>query len=205
MRLSSLARRVAGSALLSLVFLLEGKCSTARPAVSPSVLSAYEAGRLKAWDPSRRFKALFRAEVSPNVGAVGRGYLSVWWDGASQALTWRTSAPIAGAGRGGVLRMEESGRGAGAGESAPPFSARLSARDLIASILGTPNGPPSSSVSLDELGRVVMMRFPGDETVALQPGEGVPRHIEAKGRDGRAILTLESYAPWPTSEQIPPL
>ena len=49
------------------------------------------------------------------------------------------------------------------------------------------------------------MLFPRGEVVTLQPGEGVPRRIEAKGPDGRAILTLESYAPWPTSEAIPSL
>ncbi len=86
-----------------------------------------------------------------------------------------------------------------------PLSGRLSAPDLIACILGTPNAAPTSSIELDADGRVVAMRFPAGDVVRLQPGDGVPRRIEAKGPDGRAILTLESYAPWPTNEQIPPL
>ncbi len=101
--------------------------------------------------------------------------------------------------------MKGGGGGAGAEEGAPPLSKRLAPSDLIACILGTPDGPLSSSVSLDEQGRVVAMRFPGGDVVTLEPGEGVPRRIEAKGRDGRAILTLESYKPWPPSEEIPPL
>jgi hypothetical protein len=210
---AAFARRGIGSLAVALVFFLESKCSSGagRPAPSgpgapaASALSAYESQRSRAWDPSRRFKALFRAEVSPKVGAVGRGYLSVWWDGASGVLTWRTSAPIAGGGRGGILRVkEEEGKGP-AGPEGPPLSSRLSAPDLIACILGAPDAPPSNSITLDGTGRVIGMRFPSGEIVSLEPGEGVPRRIEARGRDGRAILTLESYAPWPTSEQIPPL
>ncbi len=197
------ARRVAVSAAAALILFLEGKCSSGRPPVASSDagarLEAYEQQRARAWDPERRFKALFRAEVSPKVGAIGRGYLSVWWDGASGELAWRTSAPIAGAGRGGVLRRE---RGEGGGM---PLSARLSAPDLIACILGTPNAALTPSIDLDVDGRVVAMRFPAGDVVKLEPGEGVPRRIEAKGPDGRAILTLESYAPWPKSEEIPPL
>jgi hypothetical protein len=58
---------------------------------------------------------------------------------------------------------------------------------------------------LDNQGRVVEMRFPKSEVVTFQPGEGVPRRIEASGPDGRAILTLESYSSWPASEEVPPL
>ena len=103
--------------------------------------AAYEEQRARAWDPSRRFKALFKAEVSPKVGAVGRGYLSVWWDGASATLTWRTSAPIGGAGRGGFLRMTEGEGNFTPAEGGLPLSARLKGPDLIACILGTPDVP----------------------------------------------------------------
>lgn len=222
---SSLALRVAGGAAGALVLFLEGACasggsprassgapppaSAPAPLSSPfkeipsSVLAAYEAGRLRAWDPSRRFKALFKAEVSPKAGAVGRGWLSVWWDGGSGSLEWRASAPIAGGGRGGILRR---GRGEdGAESSASPLPGRLSASDLIACVLGTPDAPPSSSTVLDAQGRVVEMRFPKGEVVTLQPGSGVPRRIEANGPDGRAVLVLESYGPWPAGEEVPPL
>lgn len=184
---------------------------------SSSSSEAYERLRARAWDPSRRFKALFRAEVSPKVGAIGRGYLSVWWDGAAGTLHWRSSAPIAGSGRGGFLRKGES-----RGDS--PLPGNLDPTDLIACILGTP-GPAATfsspfeetprglrvriddsnrSALVDPLGRVVEMHFPKSEVAAFQPGEGVPRRIEANGPDGRAVLTLEAYSGWPESEKVPP-
>jgi len=193
--------RVAGSALVSLVFFLEGACSSGSPApASSGVTAAYEANRAKAWDSTRRFKALFKAEVSPKVGAIGRGYLSVWWDGASALLEWRASAPIAGGGRGGLLR-----KGMSAGGADSPLPGGLASSDLIACILGTPDAPPSPSSVLDDLGNVVKMRFSNGEVVTFQPGAGVPRRIEANGPDGRAVLTLESYGPWPSGEEVPPL
>jgi len=196
--------RVAGSALVSLVLFLEGACSSGAPAsVSSGASAAYEANRAKAWDSSRRFKALFKAEVSPKAGAIGRGYLSVWWDGASGSLEWRASAPIAGGGRGGLLRKGMSVGGTEPDSS--PLPGRLSSADLIACILGTPDAPPSPSSVLDDRGNVVQMRFPNGEVVTFQPGAGVPRRIEANGPDGRAVLTLESYGPWPSGEEVPPL
>jgi hypothetical protein len=153
---------------------------------------------MRAWDPTRRFKALFKAEVSPKIGAIGRGYLSVWWDGAAGSLSWRASAPIAGSGRGGFLRR-------GLSDGAAPFPGRLAPSDLIGCILGVPDAPFSASVAVDRDGRPVELSFAGGETVKLQPGEGVPRRIEASGPDGRAILTLESYSAWPASEEVPPL
>jgi hypothetical protein len=186
------------------VVFLEGGCRSGQPApVSSGVTAAYEANRAKAWDSSRRFKALFKAEVSPKVGAIGRGWLSVWWDGASGSLEWRASAPIAGGGRGGLLRKV---RGEGGAEpDSSPLPGRLSSSDLIACILGTPDAPPSPSSVLDPQGRVIEMRFADGEVVAFQPGSGVPRRIEANGPDGRAVLTLESYGPWPSGEEVPPL
>ena len=177
--------------------------------------------RVSAWDPSRRFKALFRAEASPKVGAVGRGWLSVWWDGATASLAWRSSAPIAGGGRGGFLRKVK-GEG-GDPEFASPVPGHLAAADLIACILGTPDVPDAPSLPFEETprglrlridesnrsalidkdGRPIELVFPGGEVVKLQPGDGVPRRIEANGPDGRAVLTLESYGPWPPGEEVP--
>jgi hypothetical protein len=154
---------------------------------------------VRAWDPTRRFKALFKAEVSPKVGAIGRGYLSVWWDGATGTLHWRASAPIAGSGRGGFLRS------AGAtGEGRSPLPGNLAPSDLIACILGAPDAPVSPPVGVDREGRVIEMSFPKGEVVTLQPGEGVPRRIEANGPEGRAVLTLEAYSSWPEGEEVPP-
>jgi hypothetical protein len=203
--------RVACGALVGIFFCLESGCSggappsaansatpprpaQASPSSSPS--DAYDRLRVRAWDRSRRFKALFNAEVSPKIGAIGRGYLSVWWDGAAGTLTWRASAPIGGAGKGGFL-------GKGMSDGASPFPGNLAPSDLIACILGVPEGPLSDSVAVDREGRVIRMSFPSGEVVALQPGEGVPRRIEANGPDGRAVLTLEAYSSWPESEEVP--
>jgi hypothetical protein len=213
------------------VFLLASGCGSGLPAdpspsspfkeIPSSSLAAYEAARARAWDPTRRFKALFKAEVSPTVGAIGRGYLSVWWDGRTGSLAWRASAPIAGSGRGGVLRRESGP--AGVDPDSSPLPGRLASADLIACILGTPDAPASSqspfeetpggwrmrvdrsnrSVLLDRDGIPIELSFPGGEVVSLQPGAGVPRRIAANGPDGRAVLTLESYGPWPSGEGIP--
>jgi hypothetical protein len=250
------AIRVAGSALVSVLFCLEGGCAGGGPApatsgasqpaaaeASPSSpfkekseapppgfspLEAYERARVRAWDPSRRFKALFRAEVSPKIGPVGRGYFSVWWDGAAGTLDWRVSAPIAGSGRGGFLRRGSGEIGSpdrGVDGGATPLPGKLAPDDVLACILGIPSGPLSPSlpfketpkgirlrldsskrsVLIDGQGQVVEMVFPNGETVTLQPGEGVPRRIEAKGRGGHAILTLEAYSSWPEGEAVPPL
>jgi hypothetical protein len=190
--------------------------------------AAYERARERAWDPSRRFKALFKAEASPKVGAIGRGYLSVWWDGVSGTLAWRASAPIAGEGRRGFLRKGKRGAEEGDGGAPGPrqslLPGRLTSDDILACVLGVPESALSSSspfeetprgwrVHLDDSKRSVLMdregkpiefSFPNDETVKLQPGEGVPRRIEANGPEGRAVLTLESYSSWPEGELVPP-
>lgn len=194
------------------------------------MLEAYESARAAAWDPTRRFKALFRAEVSPNVGAISRGYLSVWWDGATGTLQWRASAPMTGRGRGGFLRKgmgaagSDGGRATAGSGGATPFPGKIASSDLIACILGTPDAPASSSstfeetpkglrlridgskrlVILDRGGRPVEFSFPNGEIVRLEPGEGVPRRIEAVGPDGRAVLSLESYSSWSRGEEVPP-
>lgn len=227
------AIRVAGSAFVSVFFCLEGGCvggnrppasSGASPSPSSSLLSAYEAARATAWDSKRRFKALFKAEISPKIGPVGRGYFSVWWDGAAATLEWRSSAPIGGNGRGGFLRRaREAGRVGDDGASLLP--GKLASEDALACILGVPEAqlpsPPrfkenpkairvffddsKRSVLVDAQGHVTEMVFPNGETVTLQPGEGVPRRIDAKGSGGHAVLTLESYSSWSEDEPVPPL
>jgi hypothetical protein len=106
-----------------------------------------------------------------------------------------------------------------------PVPGHLAATDLVACILGTPDTPASPSSSFEETPRGLRVRiegtsrsalidkggypielaFPGGEVVTIQPGEGVPRRIEANGPDGRAVLALESYGPWPPGEEVPPL
>jgi len=192
-------------------------------------MRAYERVRARAWDPSRRFKALFKAEVSPRVGAIGRGYLSVWWDGAAGTLTWRASAPLGGAEKGGFLRKGKSGDvesdGGAPGARQSLLSGRLTSDDILSCVLGVPEfalapsspfeeTPRGLRVRIDASGRTALLdgegkpiefSFPNGETAKLQPGEGVPRRIEANGPDGRALLTLESYSVWPEGEEVPPL
>jgi hypothetical protein len=104
-----------------------------------------------------------------------------------------------------------------------PVPGHLAAADLIACILGTPDAPasplspfeetprglrlriddPNRSALIDKDGKPIELVFPGGEVVKLQPGDGVPQRIEANGPDGRAVLTLESYGPWPAGEEVP--
>ena len=150
------------------------------------------------------------------MGAVGRGYLSVFWNG--ETLVWRSSAPLAGAGRGGTLAR---------GDDAPSdlFPGKIAASDLLAALLGAPNAGVSESfpfeeksglvmlrlhdenrrVGIDPSGHIVFLSFPGGVDVTFRPGDGVPRRIEATGPDGRAVLVLESLGPWPGSEPVPPV
>ncbi len=183
---------------------------------------------MRAWNPSRRFKALFRAEVSPHIGVIWRGYLSVWWDASAGTLTWRSSAPIAGSGRGGFLIKGKKGGEAGdvgvTGSRQSLFPGRLASDDILACLLGVPESELSPSlpfqetpkglrlriddsrrsVLVDREGKPIEFSFPNSETVKLQPGEGVPRRIEANGPEGRAVLTLESFSSWPDGERVPP-
>ncbi|MFN7987154.1 MAG: hypothetical protein U0529_06750 [Thermoanaerobaculia bacterium] len=185
----------------------------ADPPTTARAVSAVLAARDDAWRP-RRFKALFRGEVSPKVGPVVRGYLALFWDGES--LAWRASVPLAGAGRSGILRRS----GGDAGEL---FPGRLDARDVLAALLGVPEEAPSGEGALVRDGRVelrlpsgegraVLVTGAGEVTglvlpagvrVEVSPGAGVPRRVEVHGPDGRALLTLESYGPWPEGEEAP--
>jgi hypothetical protein len=211
---------VLGCALLA----LGAGCSTspASPALSVRTSeqravwarAAYQKNREKAFAP-RRFKALFKGDVSPEVGAILRGYLLVWWDG--ETLTWKTSAPLAGTVGKGVLRRstEESG-------AHVPFPGALTERDAVGVLLGALDLPASGrpvepadagalirldeegrAVLLDGAGRVVRLELGPGADVDLVPGEGVPRRIKAHGKQGRAQLSLESFGPWPLNEPIP--
>jgi len=174
--------------------------------------AAYERARARAYAP-RRFKTLFSGEVAQSVGGIARGYLSAWWDG--RRLVWKTSAPLAGAGGGGTLSLD-------APRSGPvPFPGELDGRDAIGVLLGVldlaPTGPVSSSHdgfrdSLDERGRaallderlrIVGLELPDGTRVRYEPGDGIPRRIDAKSRDGSAHLELSSFGDWPASEPIP--
>ena len=185
----------------------------ADPATTARAVSAALAARDDAWRP-RRFKALFRGEASPKVGPVVRGYLALFWDGES--LAWRASVPLAVAGRSGVLRRS-------GGEAGELFPGRLDARDVLAAILGVPEEAPSGEGALVRDGRVelrlpsgegraVLVTGAGEVTglvlpagvrVEISPGAGVPRKVEVRGPDGTALLTLESYGPWPEGEEAP--
>ena len=57
---------------------------------------------------------------------------------------------------------------------------------------------------LDRDGWVVLLGFPGGTRARFQPGAGVPRRIEVSSSEGRVVLTLENYLPWPPGEAVPP-
>lgn len=208
------------AALLAAVVFAGAACRTAGPAAFPAdpartaeAVSAVVAARDEAWSP-RRLKALYRGEVSPKLGIAARGFLSVFWDG--ETLAWRASVPLAGSGRSGTLRRS----GSDAGDL---FPGRLAAVDVLNVLLGAPDEVPTGegavvrgervelklpagegrAVLVSPSGEVTGLVLPDGVRVELSPGPGVPRRIELKGRHGRALLTLESYGPWPEGEEAP--
>lgn len=198
-----------------LAALLAGGCATVRP-VPPSeaerVRAAWDHARRAAFGP-RRFKAMWKGDVSPTVGMVSHGFLLVWWDGT--ALTWKASAPLAGNVKGGRLA-------AGAPGGAAPFPGRLLPADAIGVLLGALDLPAGGrpveragsryrlfldgygrAASLDDDLRVLGLDLPEGTHVTYEPGEGLPHRIDASSRDGHAHLSLESLGPWPEGEPIP--
>ena len=208
------------AAVAAVALLAASSCRTAGPAAVPanpaltvSALSTVLAARDEAWRP-RRFKALFRGEVSSKAGLTVRGYLALFWD--SEVLAWRASVPLAGAPRSGMVRRS-------GGEAGELFPRRLAATDLLAVLLGIPEEIPSGEGALVRGGRIELklpsgdgrtvlvsttggvtgLSLPGGVRVELSPGAGVPRRIDLKGPEGRALLTLESYGGWPEGEEVP--
>jgi len=186
-------------------------CASLPPVDGARARASYELARQRAFAP-RRFKALFKGEASQNVGGVVRGYLSIWWDG--RVMRWKTSAPLAGAAQSGVLRSARET----VADSARPLP--LPPGDAIGALLGALDLEPGDVTAarggalvalpgrryalVDGDGKVVELRFDGDHvTIRLAPGDGVPRRIEATSREGRVVLTLDSYLAWPEDEGVP--
>jgi hypothetical protein len=209
-----------GAAVCAAALLALASCRTAGPATRPAnaaltarAVSAVVSARDEAWRP-RRFKALFRGEVSLKAGLAVRGYLALFWDG--ETLAWRASVPLAGAPRSGTIRRS----GDGSGEL---FPGRLAASDVLAALLGVPEELPTGegavlrgdrielalpsaegrTVLVSAAGEVSGLVLPAGVRVELTPGAGVPRRIDLKGPEGAAVLTLESYGPWPDGEAGP--
>lgn len=194
-------------AALFLVLGLLAGCASLPPVDGARARASYELARQRAFAP-RRCKALFKGEASQNAGGVVRGYLSLWWDG--RIMRWKTSAPLAGAAQSGVLRSDGD-----TADSARPLP--LPPRDAIGALLGALDLEPGDVTAarggalvalpgrryalVDGDGRVMELRFEGDQVIVrFTPGDGLPRRIEATSREGRVVLTLDSYLPWPEDE-----
>jgi hypothetical protein len=176
-------------------------------------VARWEERRAEAYGP-RRLKALYRAEAAPKVGAVARGYLSVWWDGST--LVWKASAPLAGDLRAGRLSLLPGGG------NLSPLPGRLAPADAIGALLGVLDLPAAGrpvertgdlvTIRLDvdgraaqfgADGRIVALLFPGRTRVRLESARPLPLHLDASGPGGTASLALESWADWPNGEAIP--
>lgn len=176
-------------------------------------VARWEERRAEAYGP-RRLKALYRGEAAPKVGAITRGYLSVWWDGST--LFWKASAPLAGDLRAGRMSLLPGGG------NDSPFPGRLAPADAIGALLGVLDLPAAGrpveraggvvTIRLDGDGRaaqfgtdrrVVALLFPGRTRVALEPAQPLPLRVDASGPGGSALLALESWAEWPAGEAIP--
>jgi len=194
-------------------------CATAPPPVPVAASEAapyvarWEERRAEAYGP-RRLKALYKGEAAPRVGAIVRGYLSVWWDGST--LVWKASAPLAGDLRAGRMSLLPGGR------NVSPFPGRLAPVDAIGALLGVLDLPAAGrpveraggvvTIRLDGDGRaaqfgadgqIVALLFPGRIRVALDPAQPFPLRVDASGPGGSALLALESWTEWPVGEPIP--
>ena len=239
------ALRVAGWALAALFFFLEGGCGSgaagSRVDVTPapqsariplfpfqrrifiaspaaSRLEAYETARVRAWDPSRRFKALFRAEVSPKVGAIGRGYLSVWWDGRNRLPCMARLGADRGERKSGTSqkrRVAEATRRCRTlvlPTSLPAFWAGVRPPICLASssFEETPRGlrlriDDSNRTVLDDQGRVVEMRFPnGPRSSRSSPARAFRGASRRTGRTAARSSRSRATASWPAGEEVPP-
>ena len=131
------------------------------------------------------------------------------------SLVWRASAPLAGAGNLGRLSLDEPFAGR------VPFPGELEARDAIGLLLGVLDLPPEGSMEktrggyrvaldgrgraarLDEAYRIVGLELPHGARASYEPGDAIPRRIDAQSPDGTAHLTLSSFGDWPSTERIP--
>lgn len=199
------------------LFLSQAACRSAGPAAVPadpvrtarSVAAVFEA-RERAWGP-RRIKALYRGEVAPKAGLAVRGFLSLYWDG--ETLEWKASVPLAGTPRAGTIRRGDT-------DSGGLFPGPLVAADVLAALLGVPEELPTGegallragrvelrlpsgggrSVLVSEGGAVTGLVLSGGVRVEILPGPLLPGRIEISGREGTAVLSLESWGPWPEGE-----
>ena len=199
------------------ILLLVPACRTSGPAAAPAdpartarSVAAVFAARERAWAP-RRFKALYRGELAPKAGLALRGFLSLFWDG--ETLEWKASVPLAGSPRVGTIRRGDAG-------ASGLFPGALGASDVLAALLGVPEELPTGegavlrsgrvelrlpsgggrAVLVSEDGSVTGLVLPGGVRVELSPGPVLPGRIEIEGREGTAVLSLESFGPWPEGE-----
>ena len=56
---------------------------------------------------------------------------------------------------------------------------------------------------LDEAYRIVGLELPHGARASYEPGDAIPRRIDAQSPDGTAHLTLSSFGDWPSTERIP--
>lgn len=183
------------------------------PAAVASAKQAWNRHREDAFAP-RRFKALFQGEAIPKVGAVARGYVSVFWDGRS--LDWRLSAPLAGGVRSGRVSLADARPTSGL------LPGKVEGPDVIGVVLGVLDRDATGAAArgerdgvrldfgdgrsalVDPSGQVVEIGLPGGVVARITPGAGVPRRLKLKGPDGTADLTLQSFGPWDEGEPAPP-
>jgi hypothetical protein len=159
----------------------------------------------------RRLKALYSVELHPKVGAIGRGYVSFFWDGS--VLHWRASAPMAGNIRGGEIQRAGF-------ESTGLLPIDVPAADALGLFLGFPDWDlVSSPISRHKSGYrvvsgarefifdpargVIAQSLRGRFSTSFEPGDGLPRRITVSGKNGEAVLILQNLLPWPEEEAVP--
>ena len=182
-----------GAAVAAAALLALASCRTVGPAAVPAdpvltarAVSAVLAARDEAWGP-RRFKALFRGEVSPKVGMTVAGL--------PRPLLGRRDALLAGLrparrAPGAPARLRRSG-----GEAGELFPGRLAAADVLSVLLGVPEESPSGEGAVVRGGRVELKLPSGDgRAVLVSPfgrGHGArppvrrPRGVRARGPESR--------------------
>ena len=198
-----------------------------RAAASPSSsrrssLDATNGCAPRAWDPSRRFKALFKAEVSPKVGAIGRG-LSVRLVGRrdGHAHLARVRADC-GSGKRGI---SEKGRSGGrrltvsAGEISPPGT-RSPTSSPASSVRRTPLPALSPFEETREAcgcasmleahrpagprGRSIEISFRTARPCRSSPGKACRAASRRRAPTGGPSSPSRPIRSWPEGEEVPP-